>query len=342
MGYASEKEQVKKKKTGIKKKLIWLSAVLVLVLVLCTAFSTADSWVYRVGTPNTGTRNEGEMRIHFIDVGQGDATLVELPDGKNMLIDGGNGTSSSNTALLRYFHALDIDTIDYLFLTHADIDHYGGLTTVLEKKTVLRAFLPLSMETPSTSYEKFFATLMQEECPYFYACPPNNEHPEMKLSVTDGAYPYTLVVLYPYIQTVDSGEKVQSDDNASSVVIWLDYQGTSVLLTGDSPSETETLLMRDSRLSLHERYGVDITSTEILKTAHHGSHLSSSAEFLEYIDVKTAVISCGENNAYHHPSSETLARLQTVGAQTYRTDTDGSVIITALSTGSYSVQTLGK
>ena len=113
MGYASEKEQVKKKKTGIKKKLIWLSAVLVLVLVLCTAFSTADSWVYRVGTPNTGTRNEGEMRIHFIDVGQGDATLVELPDGKIMLIDGGNGTSSSNTALLRYFHALDIDTIDY-------------------------------------------------------------------------------------------------------------------------------------------------------------------------------------------------------------------------------------
>lgn len=341
MGYASEKEQIEKKKKSKKKKVMWLCAILILVLVLCTAFSTADSWVYRIGKPNTGTRNEGEMRIHFIDVGQGDATLVELPDGKIMLIDGGNGTSDSNTALLRYFNALDIDTIDYLFLTHADIDHYGGLTTVLEKKTVVRAFLPLTMETPSTSYEKFFATLMQEECPYSYACPPNTEHPEMKLSVTDGAYPYTLVVLYPYIQTVDSGEQVKSDDNASSIVIWLDYQGTSVLLTGDAPSETETLLMRDSRLGLHECYGVNLTSTEILKTAHHGSNLSSSAEFLEYIGTRTAVVSCGENNAYNHPSSETLARLQAVGAQTYRTDTDGSVIITALSTGTYSVQTLG-
>jgi len=342
MSYASEKEIVKGQWKRIRRLLFIVVGAIILFLCGLGFYFDPNTWKYYVATPNITERNDGELRIHFIDVGQGDATLVELPDGKIMLIDGGNGNRSSNAMLLRHLNALKIKTIDYLFLTHADVDHYGGLTKVLEEKEVKRAFLPLQAETPSDSYEKFFAKLMEEECPYVYASPPSGERVEMKLSVTDGETPYTLVVLYPYLQMVESGAKVDKDDNASSVVIWLDYQGTSALFTGDSPSETEEYLIRDSKLGLHSRYGVDITSTDILKTAHHGSDESTSEAFLSYMNVKTAIISCGENNAYNHPHQKVLTRLKNHGADVYRTDEEGSVVITATQTGEYRVETLGK
>ena len=342
MSYATEKGKVNTTRKKFKRILFILALVLIIFFSAFSLSYKASSWKYYLALPSITARGEGELRVHFIDVGQGDATLVELPDGKVMLIDGGNGTGNSNKSLLRHLNALGIDTIDYLFLTHADIDHYGGLTTVLEEKEVLRVFLPLETETPTASYEKFYVAVMEEGCPYSYACPPNSEHPEMRLSVNEGDTQYTLVVLYPYIQTVDSKEKVAKDDNASSVVIWLDYQGTSILFTGDAPSATETLLMRDDRLGLHTRYGVDIKNTEILKTAHHGSDDSTSEAFLEYINCKTAVVSCGEDNAYQHPSKKTLERLENEQVELFRTDKDGSVIVTATKAGNYSVHTLGK
>ncbi|MBQ8686027.1 MAG: MBL fold metallo-hydrolase [Clostridia bacterium] len=342
MGYASEKKEVERNK----KRLKWIGVVLIGVCIVfaCVlrAFLSSETWIYYLNTPKTGKRGEGELRIHFIDVGQGDATLIELPDGKLALIDGGNGTSASNTALLRHLNALDADTVDYLFLTHADEDHYGGLTAVLEHKNVLRAFLPETPKTPTASYERFYAKLLQEGCPYFTACPPNAEHPEMKLSVSEGAYPYALTVVYPYIQNAEDGDTAKTDDNASSVVIWLDYMGTSALFTGDAPKSVEERLMRDGALGLHARYGVELTSTEILKVAHHGSNDSTGAAFLEFLHLQTAVVSCGEDNDYGHPSEEALINLRNAGAEIFRTDEDGSVIVTATKEGAYTVKALGK
>ena len=125
-------------------------------------------------------------------------------------------------------------------------------------------------------------------------------------------------------------------------MLWLDYQGVSTLFTGDAPEETETLLMQDFDLGALNKYGVKFDETEILKVSHHGSKYATSEEFLDCLNVETAVISCGENNPYEHPSKDVLKRLNEREIDTYRTDLQGSVVITVSPQGTYKVETLGK
>ena len=112
MGYSAEKNKVEKKIRIL--KLVLLGILLVCILGLCifSVFVPPNTWKYRVKQPNISARAEGEMRIHFLDVGQGDATLVELPDGKMMLIDGGDGSAKATKSMLRYLYALDIAYLD--------------------------------------------------------------------------------------------------------------------------------------------------------------------------------------------------------------------------------------
>ena len=109
-----------------------------------------------------------------------------------------------------------------------------------------------------------------------------------------------------------------------------------------APKEIEQLLMRDDNLGLFDKDGIALKSTEILKVAHHGSANSTSEEFLRHLGVETAVISCGVDNEYDHPSTQVKNALGAVGAATYRTDTQGSVVVTVKADGTYAVQTLGK
>ena len=109
------------------------------------------------------------------------------------------------------------------------------------------------------------------------------------------------------------------------------------MFTGDAPVSVENALMRDDEAQAFRNLGVQLTSTEILKVSHHGSSDATSFPFLAYLRAKTAVISCGEGNFYGHPNEETLARLQLAGIDTYRTDKDGTVVITVSQTGTYQV-----
>ena len=152
MGYRAEKLEIEGKIKVVKR--VALGVVLVVLTGLCvfSAFMPADTWKHYVGKPEIDKRGEGELRIHFLDVGQGDSTLIELPDGKIVLIDGGNAQEENSTKILRYLNALKIDTIDHLVVSHADSDHCGGLKTVVENKKILTAYLPNTKPTVNAEY----------------------------------------------------------------------------------------------------------------------------------------------------------------------------------------------
>lgn len=335
MGYAAEKKKVEKKIKRVKRNLLYAFLGCILALIVFMLVIPPNTWAYRIKLPKTGKRADGELRIHFVDVGQGDATVIELPDGKIMLIDGGGGLDTTNKSLLRYLNALKVERIDYLLATHADKDHCGGLEKVLEHFAVSRVFLPFVNPTVNSAFARLYQAVKEKDCDMEYSA----------RSIALDGVGYRLQFLYPYTSdlqsSIEKGE-YQEDTNESSAVVWLEYQGVSALFTGDAPKIVEEKLVRDDKLGLLDGLGVALTSTEILKVAHHGSDESTSAEFLEYLGVKTAVISCGENNAYNHPSPTVFALLSQKGVDSYRTDKQGSIIATIAQNGSYSLKTLGK
>ncbi|MBQ8658005.1 MAG: MBL fold metallo-hydrolase [Clostridia bacterium] len=320
MGYAAEKKQVEKKK----KKLLWiiLGCVVVLIvgLVIFSSQYPIDTWKYYFSLPSVSERKAGELRIHFLDVGQGDCTLLELPDGKTMMIDGGNGSKANVGRVMRYLNALDIQTIDYLLLTHADGDHAGGLDSVLEYKTVKTVYYP-NLEDPAVNqdYASFYSALLDEECKKV------RSERYLTISSTKEKYPFTLTFLYPYSK--ESGAEAETENDGSAIV-WLDYQGVSAIFCGDASSEVERRLITEDSLGLFGDVGVTLQNTEILKVAHHGSADSTCEEFVEYLGVKTAIVSVGKGNEYGHPSAEVQQTLSKAGAEILRTDESGNIMLT--------------
>ena len=329
MGYQAEKEKVESKLKRVKTVVLCVTLAALLFLCVFSAFVPPDTWKYHVGKPRIAKIGEGELRIHFIDVGQGDCQLIEFPDGKVALIDGGDGRESTETTVLRYLNALKIDTIDYLVVSHDDADHCGALDKILEQKKILNAYLPATKpENSNSEYAQFFARLLEEACTLQYS------KSYLDLGNQESENGYSFVFLYPNLVDADTA---QEDDNENSAVLWLDYQGVSALFTGDAPFSTEGALMRDDRLGLYEFLGVELTSTEILKVAHHGSADGTSAEFLEYLRVETAIVSCAKNNLYGHPSDKVTTNLRNAGVDSYVTAERGTVVVTIRADGSYSV-----
>lgn len=315
MGYRAEKEKIEKDLRKI--KIIVLCVVLALVVGLCvfSAFCPPKIWKYYVKKPKVEKREDGEMRIHFLDVGQGDCTVIELPDGKVALIDGGNATERTAEIVLRYLNALKIKTIDYLIVTHPDTDHCGSLKLVVQQKEILNAYLPATKpENEQAAYAGLYQELLEEDCNLVYS---------KRGKISDEDANYTLSFLYPRSKDIEEVEYYQGE----SSVLWLDYMGTSAIFMGDATEATEELLMTEDRVDLLEIFGVDLQSTEILKVGHHGSDSSTSLEFLQYLNVHTAVISCGKNNQYGHPTEKVLNNVENVGANLYRTDENGTVYI---------------
>ncbi len=321
MGYAAEKKQISRKK----KILFWvIGGILFLCFVglgLFSFFCPLQTWKYYFSLPTVSKRKAGELRIHFLDVGQGDCTLVELPDNKILLIDGGNGSGANDKKIMRYLNALEIERIDYLVLTHADGDHAGGLDTVLKYKTVKNVYYPY-LENPSVNreYAQFYEKLLDENCKKFIS------ERYLTISSKKENYPFTLAFLSPYSLETNADVAGENDDSA---VLWLEYQGVSAMFLGDASTAVERRLMQADQVDIFEEIGVKLfQNTDVLKVAHHGSADSTSAEFLEYLQVQTAVISVGKDNAYGHPDGEVLTNLLSKGVETFRTDEKGTVILT--------------
>ena len=315
MGYRAHKIEAEEKEKRIKRILFSIGVFLLLAVLVFSVIVPPETWKYYVALPEIENREEGELRIHFIDVGQGDCTLVELPDGKVTMIDVGDDNVTATKQILRYLNALEIEVIDYLIITHEDADHCGGVEDIVKLKKVVNAYLPTASKTSNPQYAEAYTALADTDCNLIEAS---------RLTPLGGTGTnYTLAFLYPY------GENDGEDEgNKSSSVVWLDYMGMNALFMGDASDDVESLLLRDDKFGFLQKMGVDLDSIEILKVAHHGSGYSSSAAFLQYLGVQTAVVSCGKDNPYGHPSNRVINDLTAVGASVYRTDKDGHVIIT--------------
>ncbi len=258
-----------------------------------------------------------ELRVTFLDVGQGESSVVELPDGKVMLIDGGEYKPDMGRRVVAPFlWARGIDHIDYLVLTHPHPDHYGGLSYVLDNFRVGEVWTNRPAVYKSG---RFFSRVEEKDIPY-------------KLPVRGDVFDageYKINILHPYEGFYpDSSRGGFSNLNSGSIVMKISSNNTSVLFTGDIEAEAENDLV----------YLGEHLKSSIIKVPHHGGRSSSSADFISAVRPETAVISVGGNNTYGHPHRETLARYKNAGTDIYRTDKSGAVTVT-LEDGSYRVGT---
>lgn len=239
-----------------------------------------------------------ELEIHYLDVGQGDSTIL-LCDGKVLMIDG--GLPEYSQFIYSYLHnTLSIGHIDYMISTHPHNDHSGGLSAALNACTVGIVYSPVFY------YEDLgFMTLrrvLESNNQNFTIPLPGNE---IQLGEA------TVQFLAP--------RKLHSKMNDNSIVVKVVYGETSFLFMGDAELEEEFELIES---------GYDLNAT-VLRIGHHGSNSSSSDAFLEHVTPEYAVISVGADNTYGHPNQEVLSLLNSMGVKVYRTDQNGTVICTS-------------
>lgn len=266
-----------------------------------------------------------EVKFIFCDVGQGDATLISSGS-IQLLVDAGPDESVLR-CLGRNIPFWD-RTIEYAVMTHTDLDHYGGFSSVLRQYTVNQFFLPAFPEE-SQQFKDLFALLNRKDTQLDSlqradvlslntAIELSVLHPEPVFSENMQSLawwsPKSERLLQDVIET-QAGEEI--DKNESSIVLFLRHGNIDVLLTGDIGAETELTLVERGLLE----------ETKITKIAHHGSKHSTSDTFIKKNRPEVAIISCGLNNQFSHPAAEVLIRLEGIGAAIHRTDSEGELRI---------------
>lgn len=237
----------------------------------------------------------GELSVHFIDVGQGDAVLI-LSDGEAMLID--TGIYEGAQELIDYIHAQGVQKLTCAVATHPHSDHIGAMDEVITKFPI-ESFLKTEAVNDNKPYRYMMEELADKKT--------NVINPQPGDSYQLGQAQFT--VLAPL--SMDYGSNL----NNSSIVIRLDYGDTSFLFTGDAEIEEELDLVENG-----------IAPADVLKVGHHGSETSSSNTFLDAVRPACAVISCGKDNRYGHPDAEVLKRLEERNVEILRTDEKGSIV----------------
>lgn len=242
---------------------------------------------------------ENGTSVHFIDVGQADSTLI-LSGGVTCLVDAGDMDSDKN--LEGYLEMLDIQSIDYLVMTHPHADHIGSMDDILEDYPVGQVLLP-DFElgpTPTSNIFNKVLTLIDE-----------------KQIATDTMQPGdSWTVGQGTLEVVSGGVETDNYNNLSPVLRFTS-PSLSLVLSGDGETEVEQAALATGR---------DL-SADIFQAGHHGSSTSNSLAFLQAIRPSVMVISCGLDNSYGHPHAETLENAAAVGAQVFRTDQQGSIAV---------------
>lgn len=256
-------------------------------------------------TLTTNSAFAQQLNVNFIDIGQGDSELIQLPDGKNILIDAGDKDATEK--LVRFLKERKINKLDLVIISHPHLDHYGGLLGLLNYVDVDRV-LDSGAPTSSTTYLSLLKKFASKKTKFSIV----RKGEELKF--TDNI---TLNVVAPEDPLL---KNTKSDTNNASIVAKLTHNKVSFLFTGDIESESQERILSG---------GGDFIKSDILKVAHHGSRYTSSNEFLDKVSPKVAVISCAINNDYGHPHKETLSRLDNKKIKTYRTDLQGDIIITS-------------
>lgn len=254
------------------------------------------------------------LEVNFLDIGQGDAMFIQLPEKINILIDAGPGADKKSTwdpsrkKLLPFLRSRGINKIDYVILSHFHDDHYGGLKTVFEHIPQIDTFIyPAWKSSEALEFEKFYQSFGRKAKRSEAIC----VNKPMLLGVGSSSLCFNGPPCDPEILS-------KFNENDRSLVLQLKYGSTSILFTGDMEELSESDLL--------SRYGSQVPST-VLKVAHHGSSSSSSEAMLDAIQARYAVISCGKNNRFGHPSIQTLKRLQDRNIPCYITHETGNILL---------------
>lgn len=284
------------------------------------------------------TSIDGNLNVHFINVGQGDAIYIEFPDGKDMLIDGGRqfGTSTV-TDVLDYLKLVDDDrNLTYLMVTHPDYDHFSMLTKVIEYYDVDNFYLPYAdvddwkgstdpdkdkfadapAKIDTSSYCSFLKAAVEE--------PDANIFLNLDIFEIEGLCDDISFVFYA-LSEEEYAELPKAERNDMSPVGILEYKGYQIVFTGDAAEDATQNYLDDS----------PTVDCDLLKVAHHGSSTegSNSAEFLNDVSCEYAVISCGKDNSYNHPHTELMDRLNAMDTTVYLTYETGSIVVSIDASG---------
>lgn len=254
---------------------------------------------------------EQKLRVSFIDVGQGDGALIEFPNGQTMLIDAGmkaDEYDAGERIITPFLKRRGISTIDYFVASHPHGDHIGGAPFVFREFAV-REVMESGQPAKDSVYLEYASAIRNEKC-------------KLKtIRAGDSALTIggaKLYFLYPTDTFIDEDTSHAHENlNNTSVVVKLCFGETSILFTGDAEREAEEEMVR-----LH---GSFLEST-ILKLGHHGSRTSSTEEFVNLVKPQYAIVSCGLNNKFNHPSDEVVERLRALNVETLRTDEEGAII----------------
>lgn len=262
-------------------------SLLIVLTVGCTPKSVEPSDI-------TGAAVE-VLRVHFIDVGQGDSTFMELPGGETMLIDAGE--SEYGSAVANYIKNLGYDTLTYVVGTHPHSDHIGGLEEIIRSFNVGSVYMP-KVSSNTETFEDLLIAVKEKGLTV------NTAKKDVLIIEKENL---RAEILSPVMEEY-------SNLNNYSAVVMLTYGNNKFLFTGDAEALVEEELLGD-------------LSCDVLKVGHHGSSTSSSDSFLKAARPEYAVISCGKDNKYGHPHSEVLSRILDVGASVLRTDISGNIVI---------------
>ncbi len=241
---------------------------------------------------------DGNAVFTFIDVGQGDSTLIQFED-YDILVDAGE--KSYGDDVVKVLKEAGVDDLEFVVATHPHSDHIGGITKVLESFEVENFVMP-DIEHTTSTYEKMLDTVIEKNI--------NVIIPSQGEDLVDIAGVNVKVI----------SPEITGDDNLNnySICLRVDYGNTRLILTGDAEAKIEEMIL-DSGVNL---------SADIFQVGHHGSVTSNTSEFLKAMQPQIAVISAGKNNDYGHPHDEVVDRIESFGAVIYNTMDKSTITIT--------------
>jgi len=272
---------------------MFLLIILISSLTISCNFPTNDS--------NKNNQIESnKMIVHYIDVGQGDSILIQV-NNKNLLIDA--GPKSDKKKLLNYLSNLHLEKLDYVIATHPHEDHIGNMSDVIDDYNVLAFYAPKVQSTTKT-FEQMVESLKSKN---------------LKINVIKKGTDSINLGENTKVTIFSPTKDYYEDLNNYSPVIKIEYGKTSFLFTGDAQKEVEKEILANNE---------DI-SADILKVGHHGSSTSTTKDFLNKVNPSIGVISLGKDNTYNHPNDGTVKRLKENKVTIYRTDKNGTVILSS-------------
>lgn len=272
-----------------------------LVVIILIAILIANSCIH--------VQNHGKMIIYFIDVGQGDSTLIRTAKNKTILIDGGGSENSSfdvgEKTLLPYLLDRKITLLDYVVISHFDTDHCGGILYLMEHIKVKNIIIS-KQGKESGNYNKFKNIVLDKGISVIFVKKGD------KIKIDNETY---MDILFP-------GNNLISDNilNNNSIVTKICYNNFSILFTGDVEEIAENEICSQYNTT-------NKLKANILKVAHHGSKTSSTAEFIKMVKPQIALIGVGEKNKFGHPNDGVIQRLKNMNTKIYRTDKMGEIVI---------------